>query len=761
MSAASRVDLEQTRKPLFSTATATVRKVSARETRRGYKLPAVFSRRLFDLFCFTWIVPIAILLDLNFRNWVVGAGVGCRLKSLRNDCYVDLLAYDGPDNSAKTTRLDQLDHEILGALQLVAKALEVWFAVIATSLVYDLTILLARQARGLPIAYLLTHVEFGDISTLFDRIFWQPSSLFGGQGRQLFFAFAVLVALLCITSNLMGPATAVLVIPTLGWIERPAPNPQRFETMAAHNPPINANISRGCNGSALASGNYSCTNYYSPELDKLSETMIYAVQEERFGYGTNFGTYQEEGLTFTFNVTTASGIFVAWAPSRQVLRELSRDFVVFQATQGANTTWSEAQSTAAAFDRTLEKDLFDGYRNLLDVTLHRRGPTLGLGAFCFRSNVTQFTISEDKFVRCFYANLALDDPSYNGYRCIRVGSKWTNGNLTNSQFSLGNSNPSSAGNVSVSVYSEIASIYFPESPNCILSNDCDWEALFPGNLPTDVYIDAENQQYVEYGLPRPEAPNATVVCYSNIYLIPAVEYNVAISSGTNTLGLVNLIIPNLNLSESRSQPIPLHPDWVLAGWAVPISGTVDGTRAGAVNFVNALRDAAATDPPRAYGASDPGLVTLVNLHFASLLHALTLVDYATVDATENHTHGDDLTQPLLSVSRTLRVWAYGHSSHTFRVGMAVTIFGCICVLFRLIVGCFVVSKHRCTVEFLAAALRYRPNVRSGEIDALRSKNKGDLAKVVVRIVQRDQGSSHFDLVPPQGNREYELVGGSA
>jgi hypothetical protein len=55
----------------------------------------------------------------------------------------------------------------LGALQFVAKVLEVWFSIVAASLVYDLTMLLATQRKGVPIGYLLTHVEFGDILTLF------------------------------------------------------------------------------------------------------------------------------------------------------------------------------------------------------------------------------------------------------------------------------------------------------------------------------------------------------------------------------------------------------------------------------------------------------------------------------------------------------------------------------------------------------------------------------------------------------------------
>ena len=121
------------------------------QSKSRHRMRAIFLRRLFELFCLAWAVPIGILLVLNFNSWVVGAGVGCRLRGRKNDCYIDLLGYDGPDAAERAAKLDQNDHEILGALQFVAKALEVWFSIIATSLVYDLTMLLATQSKGLPI----------------------------------------------------------------------------------------------------------------------------------------------------------------------------------------------------------------------------------------------------------------------------------------------------------------------------------------------------------------------------------------------------------------------------------------------------------------------------------------------------------------------------------------------------------------------------------------------------------------------------------
>lgn len=66
------------------------------------------------------------------------------------------------------------DHNLLGALQLVAKTLEVWFMFVAGSLVYDLAMLLARNSDGLPLRYYTPFVEFGDLRSIISWSFWTP-----------------------------------------------------------------------------------------------------------------------------------------------------------------------------------------------------------------------------------------------------------------------------------------------------------------------------------------------------------------------------------------------------------------------------------------------------------------------------------------------------------------------------------------------------------------------------------------------------------
>ena len=141
-------------------------------------------------------------------------------------------------------QLDQNDHNALGALQFVAKALEVWFVFVATSLVYNVAMIVASRAGGLPIGYLMIHLEFTDLRNLIDPLLWTtpyPSArTIVGKRRLMFklYDFAVFAAFMCILANLMGPATAVLVLPTLQYKDTANQRMQQFQKLGLSTPPM-------------------------------------------------------------------------------------------------------------------------------------------------------------------------------------------------------------------------------------------------------------------------------------------------------------------------------------------------------------------------------------------------------------------------------------------------------------------------------------------------------------------------------------------
>lgn len=287
---------------------------------------------LLPVFSLLWLVPMATLLALNYTNHVIGASAWCP----RGRCSADPLTKDA---FQKAKQLDKADHTTLGALQLVAKALETWFVLIATSMVYDLSMIFATKGNGLPLGYFLTHLQVGDIRLLFNPLLWtswnpnpnmyEPNQL--KQPKQIkqtrrfkLCMFAVIVIFLTILTNLMGPATAVLVLPTLQWVDTRHVPEQRFQETGAARPPRLSSRSGlpGCDKDDFSAHNYSCTWFnYGPMLDSLA-TSAYLM----FGQGiisrnpNHVLTSQENSLKFSVNGSEFEEL--VWVPNRQVLASL-------------------------------------------------------------------------------------------------------------------------------------------------------------------------------------------------------------------------------------------------------------------------------------------------------------------------------------------------------------------------------------------------------------------------------------------------------
>ena len=77
----------------------------------------------------------------------------------------------------------------------------------------------------------------------------------------------------------MGPSTAILALPTLGWSDIQHPAQEKLGQIGALNSPVNPEISLGCDASSLADGDFTCTNYYSPSFDAWFSTAIFGLRE--------------------------------------------------------------------------------------------------------------------------------------------------------------------------------------------------------------------------------------------------------------------------------------------------------------------------------------------------------------------------------------------------------------------------------------------------------------------------------------------------
>ena len=335
-------------------------------------------------FSILWLAPIIALLVLNFQNHIVGASVWCP----RGKCASEVWQDTAIDRAVK---LDKADHNILGALQFIAKALEMWFLLIAAALLYDLAMILARQEGGLPVGYILTHLEFTDIRNILNPLLWtspfphahsSPSQKHRTGVSKLFF-FGLLAAFLTILTNLMGPATAVLVLPTLQWVNTPRNASQTYQGIGLGESPQRATtLLSSCDATELNAGNYSCTgDPHGASMDQWAATALTSTFQYYQEYGlTLLETSQESAVRFALNYTTDGSLI--WVPNRQVLQKLSHDYLSVLGPEywGAGLT-----------------QLNDS----LQVVINRQGPSIGFQTFCRAGNLSVTQISGDKQVHCF------------------------------------------------------------------------------------------------------------------------------------------------------------------------------------------------------------------------------------------------------------------------------------------------------------------------------------------------------------------------
>jgi len=121
-----------------------------------------------------------------------------------------------------------------------------------------------------------------------------------------------------------------------------------------------------------------------------------------------------------------------------------------------------------------------------------------------------------------------------------------------------------------------------------------------------------------------------------------------------------------------------------------------------------------------------------------VLHALSLVDFTTINITKSEASIHDPSHPPLLVYQSRKVWSYGHPSRSFTLGVVISIFGCLCVLVRAGLGFFVVSRRPSTLKFLTAAMRYS---HRGELDGIHKES--EIAQVIIRVNHDESGKVEF------------------
>lgn len=672
-----------------------------------------------------WLAPITALLVLNYKSYVIGASIWCPGGS----CWADPF---GPEATQRRIHLDNQDHDVMGALQFVSKALEVWFLFISTSLIYDVAMLLAKKGGGLPVGFLLTHLEFGDIRYLLNPLLWtSPIPHPSGSPRLRaitgkLYLFVVLAASLTILTNLMGPATAVLILPTLQWIETPRVSDVVFNGTNAQYPPWGLKILPGCTVDQLSDYQYSCTRkVYGPSLDAYAEymdatRMQYQVRAAPFMY-----TLSQEGVVqFAINFS-ASAKDVVWSPNRQALRDLSDDAAIVSADIFNHPPEADTDFTV-------------NFNNSLATVVQRESISLGVLTECFYGNVTVKHVDDDRDVICFDNWESLEDSLLTYTMCVRAG--FWNDVVFDNSFFIGHSSPSEHKNgpkIQVNTLFSDKAIFFNETTDfgtgissCLQTDiECDWERIFAAELPLEFRNMTSNVQIVEYIVPNTFSPNERTWCYWYTYLgFPTYSFDV--STYGNPLSLVQL--NNLSDTQPLDAPIVMHPDWMLAAWSTENEGTVDGNRPMAKAFVKTLPTTSKD------WTFDPDLVELSYLQLYCICQATSMVDWEAYDPT-NSTEVASSSGPIFYRYTTLHQWAFGLSDRTSQLGVSVVLLGVVCVFIRLILAVVFRFRHEhSAVELFVAALEHKSQ---GEFEGL--DDELELAKVRFEMMEDENGKPRF------------------
>lgn len=682
--------------------------------------PSLLWSLVSQLLGLAWLAPMFALLILNFQGYIAGASIGCSVRKCNDNPF--------SINATRTSQqLSTDDHDILGALQLVAKGLEIWFIFLAGCLVYDLTMLLARRGDGLPMRYLTTPGEFSQLRRFLDPSLWssvnpftsnsqiQNSVLSSSQPRTpklILVSFILFIAAISIICNLMGPATAILLLPTLVWRQVPIPQTQAFTGIASTKPP--ADILGYCNASSLAAGQYSCTKSL---IENSVDSMLFSTVEDELADQDHI-----KSLTFQFNYSHPQGIL---APNRYTLVTVYADFLE-SAYAGMYSNYSDAAAYTAFYitDITYRSEnmsllTYNALRNAQQVTRLRQGPGFLFQAQC-NENVSVIEISNDKVVRCYN----IPNPNFNLFTnsnesypypitttswgwpvstmCIRVGSAWA-GHNAHSTFSIG---INSTDSITVEVYSTDRAIYLTSttyhcSANKVTTGDvpCDWDALFLAEPTPDIRNTTVNPSVTEYSL----SGNPTLCCRSFAFL-RLLTYALDTSLASNPLSLVT--IEDNGPLTSVDEPVFVHPDWTLATWSVDKGQAVPSSRAGALAVVSYYL----------WGSFD----YFIYLQAIVTAQSLSLIGYSTkeINAMGNP---PTPTTAVFQVNLLVYVWSFGIESRTSKLGVVVVIIGCLIVLVKSVVRVWARTVDRGVLDFVTTALEQNP---SGIFEGLEAKEAG-------------------------------------
>lgn len=548
---------------------------------------------------------------------------------------------------------------------------------------------------------------------------------------------------LCALCNLMGSATAVLVIPALQWIETEKVSTGKFWYMNHADPPSPSGFAStdtfDCWTAHFTSYNYTCASYdWADKLDAWTSSFVASAIEHSY----QAITWQDE-LSFTVNTTTSRSDSTkkkkkalthndptTWVPSRQLVKDFYQDAgVVSYISRGySNTELKNASCHKDLVTINITNEQYNSYRlynKSLELELQRNGPILGTypdtNLWSWSSDQTPAwwttVIDSSRALQCFsgYKYASVDSISYT--KCIQDGAGWgSNTKYTNFTIEGAYDLKKQAfePNVKYEVFSSDQVAFIVNggtlsgvpgdciAPGKVSANlECDWTALFaaPGPSPriknkmTTVKVSVTDTENI-----------TAVIAVDFVAYLAFTNYTLDPSVLTNPLRLVQT-----QTTPDHGAPVAINPAWTLAAWSVGEGGSVPARRTTATmlrRILLALND----------------LTTYYDFEFelnavaqVTTFQSLSMIEYGTnaskarSPAKLDREFVHDPSHPVLTRNANIYVWAYGITTRTAYMGVVVTILGICVVLTQFVLGLVDRRRYRNPTQLLVAALEHAPD----------------------------------------------------
>ena len=527
-----------------------------------------------------------------------------------------------------------------------------------------------------------------------------------------FYVFAVAVALLCVLANLIGPAVAVLMIPTVQWVPTTSTYPKRFTSMLSANEPTTFPF---CNASSLADKQWNCTSgTYDFALDSVAEFVYSQVTQDYLSDGNlgNYGspTLQELALSFEFNVTAVNSSDTSavsyWAPNRQVIRDLSQDQEdYFDTIHDPNSPYA-------------------GFQNSITLNLQRQGPIVQVEQLFTYANVTVTKVDNEREIHCysFWSCSIAENTCY--AKCFRAGTGW-NSSSTISTFNVGtvaSGRPEDNYTMPVvtrSFFSDrsafiandinTGNITDPCFPNGTVSStaNCNYEKIFTDPIPKSIpanYSAVTNAFIVENYVMN----DTSLSFISENYL--GVGFSTYAVDVTNETSSSSFGVVQINALPITTTPVVMDSSWFQAAWSVNNGEDVSWLRFSPrklqLTIQNLYRQVSRS--PWEIDMTMYDQVFWSQLNSYSLLEAASLLPYNYTDPASDglKTAFDDAQHPQLAKNANRQVYAFGIDSRTSIVGVVVTSLGCVIAVARAVVGVWSRIRHREPIEILVSAMKH-------------------------------------------------------